>query len=657
MTDLLSYKSFPVRERVDAVDLPSHPDADKTEINLTAALLVLIAVLWLATRPYTGVIHDWRFYAVQVLHRLHPTRFAHDLYFQFGSQDRFTIFSRAVAPLVSVLGIDTAGIILTVVGQLLWVGGLLYLALGLIRPRSYALLAVAVTIALPPAYAVWSTGYGEPIVTPRLFAEALTMLALGLLLRRHVLGALSLLILSAMIHPLMTAPGLALALVYLAVRQPVWWTVIVAGVAAVASLAVGGIQPFANLRLTFDPHWFEIVRMRDGMCFITRWHADAYLRVLITVTLAILILASTSLHNRRFFWVTVTIGIGGLACTLLGADLAHNVFIAETQSYRSMWLLTLVTNLLLTPVLIELLHKKHDFDILIFMFTVFLIFFKISQFIYPFLLILAPLTVIISIIGVWQFKTNRQLPYWMHYMCLILVSFCCAVAIIFTYWYMVNVESLPEEFWRSLYSLALIIAALGIMTLQIRAMGPRSGHLLPWFAAALLPVALLGWDARTPWTRFVESAAPAPKALAALLPQNASVYWEGDVRMLWLRLQRPSYFSCTQGTGAVFFRGTAIAYQHRVESFWPLRTLDFHKSIYCPDLEKHQKDSRTRADLQYVCAHEPALDYLVLIRPVENVEPKIWDSPAPYQYERSVNGKLIVHKTNRFFIYSCSGLR
>ncbi|MGH7109150.1 MAG: hypothetical protein ACREFK_01845, partial [Stellaceae bacterium] len=180
---------------------------------------------------------------------------------------------------------------------------------------------------------------------------------------------------------------------------------------------------------------------------------------------------------------------------------------------------------------------------------------------------------------------------------------------------------------------------------------------LPWLAAALIPLALLGWDARTPWTRFIESSGPVPSSLAALLPQNASVYWEGDVRMLWLRLQRSSYFSCTQGTGTMFFRGTAIAYQHRAESFWPLRTIDFHKSVFCPDLDKDRKDSRTHADLQQVCRREPGLDYLVLIRPVENVEPKIWNSPVPFQYERIVNGKLAVHATTRFYVYSCAAVR
>lgn len=634
------------------------PGWSRTDASYTVSLLMLIAILWVATRPYHGVVGDARLYMVQALRELHPTRFANDLYFQFGSQDRFTVFSRLYAPLVSMLGVGNTGITLVVIGQSLWVGGLLYLALSLIRPRSYALLSAAITIALPSAYAVWLTGYGEPFVTPRLFAEALTMLALGLLLRRHTLWALGILVLSATIHPLMTLPGVALAFLYLALGQPLWWMVIAGGFIAVAGLSIGGVQPFANLRLTFDPQWLAIAKVRDGMCFITRWHADAYLRVLGTIALAILALMSAEPRDRRFFGSVLVIGIGGIVCTSLGADLAHNVFISEIQSYRSMWLLTLITNLLLIPLFSELIYRGDAVDFTRFMFIVTLFCLFISRFIPAIIFIAAPMATITSLAGIWQFMTNRQLPFYIRYFCLLLVSLCCAATILFVYGYKVSLEPLPEEFRRSLYSSALVIAALGIMVFQVMAVGPqRPGRLLPWLTVALFAAALLGWNARTPWTQFVESSRPVPESLAAFLPQNASVYWEGGVRMLWLRLERPSYFSCAQGTGSVFFRGTAIAYQHRAESFWPLRTIDFHKSIYCLNLDKERKPSRTRAELKEVCRREPALDYLVLLRPVENVAAMIWDSPVSFQYERIVNGKLIVYQTKRFFIYSCSGMR
>lgn len=227
------------------------PGRGNADALLTAALLMLIAVLWLATRPYQGVIQDARLYMVQALRELHPARFAGDLYFQFGSQNRFTVFSRLCVPLLAILGVGATGIVLTIAGQVLWVGGLLYLARGVIRDRWHALLAVAAVIVLPSNYGFFN--YGEAFATPRLFAEALTMIALGLLVRRRTVRALTVLAVAAAIHPLMTLPGIAIAFLYLAFGQPLWWAAIAGGAVATAGLAMAGVEPFANLRVTMDP--------------------------------------------------------------------------------------------------------------------------------------------------------------------------------------------------------------------------------------------------------------------------------------------------------------------------------------------------------------------------------------------------------------------
>src|SRR5260370_22864104 len=118
---------------------------------------------------------------VQAFREVDPSRFVDDLYFRFGSQDQFTLFTKLYSPMVALLGVGATGIVCAAAGQLFWVFSLLYLAAGLLRDRTYALAAVAAAIVLPNAYSLF--GYGEPLVTPRLFAEALTMAALGCLVR------------------------------------------------------------------------------------------------------------------------------------------------------------------------------------------------------------------------------------------------------------------------------------------------------------------------------------------------------------------------------------------------------------------------------------------------------------------------------------------
>src|SRR5215470_2921555 len=51
-----------------------------------AACWVLILALWLATRPYRGIIHDAQLYAVHALAALKPAAFASDIYLRFGTQ-------------------------------------------------------------------------------------------------------------------------------------------------------------------------------------------------------------------------------------------------------------------------------------------------------------------------------------------------------------------------------------------------------------------------------------------------------------------------------------------------------------------------------------------------------------------------------------------
>ena len=127
--------------------------------------------------------------------------------------------------------------------------------------------------------------------------------------------------------------------------------------------------------------------------------------------------------------------------------------------------------------------------------------------------------------------------------------------------------------------------------------------------------------------------------------------------MLWLKLKRSDYFSCQQGTGVVFHRETAMTYRHRADSFWPLRLYDLDPDSECSGFDKSQKIDRTPEGLQKVCRREPGLDMLVLMEPIRGLRPKIWRSPAPFQDIRMMNGKPVASVTDRFYIYSCTGMR
>jgi hypothetical protein len=567
--------------------------------------LCAVAILWLATRHYFGVVQDARFYMLEALRNLDPAAYADDMYFKFGSQGSFSLFTRLYQPFVSHFGIGASGMGFTILGQLFWIVALICLARSWVSER-YMWLAVAAAIAMPNGYAFFA--YGEDFATPRLFAEALTMLALALLRARPVWSVI-LLVCAAALHPLMALPGMVAVFVYFALGRPLLWAAIPAGVIAALMLGWANIQPFANMLQTIDPGWFAVIKLRSAQCLVLTWSRATYFQILFVFVWTSIALFLASAQDRRFLIAVLAAGAAGLLCALVGGDLARNVFIVELQPWRSVWLLQIVSRIY-TPVIFGTLFARSA-----------LVAERKAD---PF-----AVTVLFTIVLILVSGASRliQMPYAAEFTSHSLVFVTLAVAVIFVQ------LVLRDQKHRRLRQASVC------------------------FALILIPIAALDWDQRLPWTKFLESPAPPPSDLTALIPANASVYWEGGAEMPWLKLRRSDYFSCEQGTGVVFHRETAMTYKHRLESFWPLRRVDLERRADCRGLDLGQKANRTPAGLRDVCRREPELDYLALMAPITGAPSRIWKSPAPFQDVHLVDQKISAYVTDRFYIYSCAGLR
>ena len=71
----------------------------------TLTLGLFAAASWIATHRYHGIWHDGVLYAGQAVFRLDPLPFAKDLFFAFGSQDQFTVFTGIYSQVVQMLGL------------------------------------------------------------------------------------------------------------------------------------------------------------------------------------------------------------------------------------------------------------------------------------------------------------------------------------------------------------------------------------------------------------------------------------------------------------------------------------------------------------------------------------------------------------------------
>src|SRR5579875_1347035 len=158
--------------------------------------------------PYRNFVHDANLYGVQVLNRVDPGRFHNDLFFRYGSQDKYSVFSQIAAPLVVWLGLPTTFFVLYLASIALFLFALQRFVRAILQEpivATLALLFVAVTEIPFGGLRVFHVN--EPFLTPRLAANALVLLGLERLLAGRLVQAWGLVLIALPLHPLMAFPG------------------------------------------------------------------------------------------------------------------------------------------------------------------------------------------------------------------------------------------------------------------------------------------------------------------------------------------------------------------------------------------------------------------------------------------------------------------
>jgi hypothetical protein len=264
-----------------------------------------------------------------------------------------------------------------------------------------------------------------------------------------------------------------------------------------------------------------------------------------------------------------------------------------------------------------------------------------------------------AVIG-WEALRQRDMPGPVRACALLALAVILGVTFVFLRLFIAQMTGPDENLPKFVTKLVMVILTL---TLMVGIAWPKAGlttHLHPAWAAGLsgllLLVAACCWNQTSPWTRFVDNAAPPPASLTALLPQGA-VYWDGDVDVPWLVLKRDSYFSCDQGTGALFNRGTAMTYQHRIERFRSLNTLDFHSAPFCPTVGTTGVPAVTKDALANVCQRDSGLAAIVLLDDVADAPRHVWISPVAFPFNDTSTYPPTPTHSNHFYIYDCSAYR
>jgi hypothetical protein len=639
--------------------------------NRPWSLFLVLFALNAVVLPYAGFIHDARLYGVQVLNKVEGGAFADDLFFRYGSQDKYSVFSTAVAPVVRVAGLDATFFLLYMLSNALLLLGMMRLVRALVKDRVLSTLAVLFLAVSPLPFGGLNIFHvNENFLTPRILAVALTLFALERALRgRHGI-ALGLAVGGCLFHALMAIGGVLTVVALWAwrrlPRRIVFGLAVGLSAAAVVVLAVPplGFAVFGRM----DADWLSRVRIASAYNFPLEWEPNDWIQLaisLLTVTSAACLLRRKNPRVARLLTVLALAGAGGFVSTLAASEAGYKLLF-QAQPYRVLWVLQLLQGPLLLWMAARLWRSGGEPSRVgaVGLAAVGLLGLDLFLYILPFTAFL------LTAIWVRGLSARAKRADWLSH------SLAGGLTIGALAWEALHLFGFAF-YWDRLLSYVdgldavrgivsspsplgwLLIAAATLAALHRRfRFGPR-------FAAAAVVV---GFGVQAGYfgcsntefyqdhyqryaadVRFVEKYLDAHRDAA----HAPSVYWStGRPDAIWLRLHARSFFTSLQVQGILFSRDTAMEGQRRalvVRRFemeqlaadrWvlPDKWIEQMQALFqlkLPDDPTASFAPPTQADLEALC-REPDLDIVVV----------------PHAYALPCAGD-----DGRFYIYDCRQVR
>jgi len=609
---------LPKREKVPAFDMdavstrPLNSPVPAARVVPTWFALALVAGVWLLSRPYLGVRHDGVLYMGQVLQHLHPGLLDRDLFFAFGSQDRFSFFSSVLAAGQRAFGLPATQLLVLLACHATLLAGAAWLVRSLpsAAERWMALVSLGTMSHVYGGFGIFS--FAENFVTARTVAEPATLLALALWLTGRQAAAVPVWLAAAALHPLVALPAGALVWC-LQIQRDRRWLWLAAAAPLMLVPAALGIAPFSGLLTQLDDAWLKPVRDLSPHLFISDWllvDAMALLMDVVVLVAAARMLEPSIAALARAMLAAM---VGLFLLSWVGADLLHNQLITGLQLWRVQWLAHLLV-LLVLPALLWRLWSPRTIDRLH---------------------VLTTALAACAVNGAWEsswalcavaagtFALRRsgvQLDVRVARAALVAMG----LALVALSAALVVRSLLAME--ASMVDIEPSLVAWSTLRVPSVSLGLAAWLLVAWHrpylralagvtVLALLVWACLAWDRRSDWTREIERAQPGSHPFAAYIPEGAQVYWPDQLAASWAWLGRPSHFSHQQGAGMLFNRGTALEFSRRRE---PLQVLLMQAEL-CQILGTLQRDANP-ADtcvpeqeiLDEICRHPAGPDFMIL---------------------------------------------
>ncbi|HEY4080779.1 MAG TPA: hypothetical protein VGM81_08785 [Burkholderiaceae bacterium] len=592
--------------------MPTAKEAPNRFHSWLSAALVLALTLY--AQPYFGIRHDGVLYLGQVLNRLWPQALAHDLFFAHGSQDNFSIYSLSFAPLYKLFSSTTVQMTTLVLSQLASLTALFRLLRGLNAPKLAwsGLLAAAVMQHIYGGTGAF--GFGETFLTARTLAEPLALWGLACCLERRWPRGCSLLVLSALFHPLMALPVMAVAWL-LACRTDKRWLALLLLILPILALAWMGIGPAAALFKRYDPRWWALVKEVNELVALQNWTAEDWQSILADAAVLWGAWRLLPAPLSRLAGCTLVVAAAMLAVAGLGCDLLHNELLTQLQVWRVLWLVRALA-VVCMPALLWTLWRSGRLG--------------------PMFALSAGLALTacnlrwpvgIPVLLVW---TGLHAMVWYRHLpisrWLIGLSMGASLVGIFGLGLMMflrlvdspvdevsNLSFGPLGTTLICWPLPALCATAWLLNRPLRARWQQA--LMALVVGLSVLCAALQWDHRSAFGRALEAGLTHEHPFSAWIPPHAQVYWHDQFGASWLLLHRASYYGKGQGAGLLFNQGTANEYGPRWEAFRAIRQQRTRCEASRDLMGVHPGDTPcwalSESQVREVCVSEHELDFVV----------------------------------------------
>ncbi len=606
--------------------------------RLGIAFALLLAATFVLSHPYTGVRHDGTLYAGEALARLLPGEFHDDLYFQYGSQGRFTLLPALYAKLIEAFGLGLGTIVGMLAAFALYLAATSYLVFWLApkQLRFVCILAVVLGWTIYGGNRIFA--YSESFLTARSFAEPAVLFGLGALLRRRRLLAGLLLVIALIVHPLIGAGGALVTWIILVREDRRWIALAVIAAVTLAVLGAIGAGPFADVFARYDDQWLALVHEANGHAFVARWSLLDYGVILFSLAVLWFVARFVDGGRLRGFVVAVVVaGLGATLVSLVAVDLLQNPFFGKLQIWRALWIMQWSAMATLPLAVFALWQRgEHGRVAALMLATAWMAPFSVAPG------LLAILAVVIESLRD-RIKVTRTTT-----------RIVGAAAVIAGASIAMQYEArvfklgmvLEEPLSNMLgQALALNIFLFGAALLAIRIL-PKLGFAAPIFALLIFVGSLTFWDQRGVWTHKLESYPLGTHIWTGLIEPGARVYWYHDLTAPWVLLGHANYYTRQQGSGAVFSRDMVVELDKRRKVS---ALLDFQEQICRMMNNLNQKATSCEPDVEAVrtVCTEGGIDYVVLQSTLEGATPL-----ANFSTDVVENGY-----EKRFYLYRCSALQ